>query len=141
MLLPAAALAADALQDPDISVHQVVQQFPPTVLGSSSNPTPIIITNHSAVALPLGAMTLRGVNPAEFALGATTCGATLVPAASCTVEVGFKPTTPQQAAGCRIEPPVSVPNAPGHWPEATAAAEPPDDPPGVRVRSHGLRVT
>ena len=25
-------------------------------------------------------------------------------------------------------------------PEATAAAEPPEDPPGVRSRSHGLRV-
>jgi hypothetical protein len=36
-------------------------------------------------------MTLGGVNPAEFVLGATTCGATLAPAASCTVEVSFKP--------------------------------------------------
>ena len=44
------------------------------------------------------------------------------------------------AAGCRIEPPVSVPMASGAWYEASAAAEPPPEPPGIRVRSHGLPV-
>ncbi len=38
---------------------------------------------------------------------------------------------PQNAAGWRIEPPVSVPVAPAHSPAATAAAEPPDEPPGT----------
>src|SRR5262249_11119115 len=38
---------------------------------------------------------------------------------------GFIPTTPEHAAGCRIEPPVSVPSEPRHWRAATAAAEPP----------------
>ena len=47
---------------------------------------------------------------------------------------------PQNAAGWRIEPPVSVPIAQGARPPATAAAEPPDDPPGTRSRSHGLRT-
>src|SRR2546427_8203518 len=50
------------------------------------------------------------------------------------------PTTPQKAAGWRMEPPVSLPNAPAARPPATAAADPPDDPPGTRLRSHGLRV-
>src|SRR5579875_2324246 len=45
---------------------------------------------------------------------------------------------PHSAAGCRIEPPVSVPIAHGARPAATAAALPPDDPPGTRERSHGL---
>src|SRR5208283_5338374 len=54
--------------------------------------------------------------------------------------VGLMPTTPQKDDGCRIEPPVSVPSAPAHNPAATAAAEPPLDPPGTRSRSHGLRV-
>ena len=40
----------------------------------------------------------------------------------------------------RIEPPPSLPCASGSIPAATAAAEPPLDPPGVRSRSHGLRV-
>src|SRR5450432_688550 len=53
------------------------------------------------------------------------------------------PTIPANAAGCRIEPPVSVPVAPRQSPAATAAAEPPDDPPGTRSvlepsRRHGL---
>src|SRR5579862_7473510 len=55
--------------------------------------------------------------------------------------VGFRPTTPQNAAGRRTEPPVSVPSAAWHSPAATATPEPPDDPPGTRARSHGLRVT
>src|SRR3954468_23991859 len=75
--------------------------------------------------------------------------------------LGFRPTSPQQAAGIRSEPPPSLPCASGTIPEAPAAAEapagapggrgaptrgappaaePPDEPPGVRVGSHGLRV-
>ena len=38
---------------------------------------------------------------------------------------------PVKAAGWRIEPPVSVPVTPGAIPAATAAADPPDEPPGV----------
>ena len=45
---------------------------------------------------------------------------------------------PQNAAGWRIEPPVSVPVAAGTSPAATAAAEPPDEPPGTRAASQGL---
>src|SRR4051812_50122985 len=51
------------------------------------------------------------------------------------------PTNPANDAGIRIEPPPSdaVPN--GMMPAATAADDPPLDPPGVRFTSHGLRVT
>jgi hypothetical protein len=41
------------------------------------------------------------------------------------------PTVPVKAAGWRIEPPVSVAVAPAHRNAATAAAEPPDEPPGT----------
>src|SRR5215469_4032543 len=54
--------------------------------------------------------------------------------------VGLIPTTPQKAAGSRIEPPVSVPRLPRHSSAATAAADPPDDPPATRSKSYGLRV-
>src|SRR5438093_10704917 len=40
----------------------------------------------------------------------------------------------------RIEPPPSVPMWSGPSPAAAAAEAPPDEPPGVRSRSHGLRV-
>ena len=39
-----------------------------------------------------------------------------------------------------MEPPPSPPDAMGTMPDATAAAEPPLDPPLVRSISHGLRV-
>ena len=51
------------------------------------------------------------------------------------------PTTPQKEAGKRIEPPVSDPIDTVHSSAATAAAEPPEEPPGTRVRSQGLAVT
>src|SRR5690625_7330065 len=47
---------------------------------------------------------------------------------------------PQKAAGIRILPPPSVPTAHGPIPAATAAAAPPDEPPGVSCGSIGLRV-
>ena len=48
--------------------------------------------------------------------------------------------TPQKAAGCRTDPPVSVPSANGATPAATAAAAPPEEPPGTRDVSQGLRA-
>ena len=44
------------------------------------------------------------------------------------------PTVPVKAAGWRIEPPVSVPVAPSAMRAATAAAEPPEEPPGTSAR-------
>ncbi len=47
------------------------------------------------------------------------------------------PTTPQNDAGCRTDPPVSEPSATGTTPAATSAAEPPEEPPGTRAGSRG----
>ncbi len=54
--------------------------------------------------------------------------------------MGLAPTTPHSAAGWRIDPPVSEPRASGAKPAATAAALPPEDPPGTRVVSCGFSV-
>src|ERR1700677_4849088 len=54
--------------------------------------------------------------------------------------VGRNPTTPQNAAGVRTDPPKSVPWARGTRPAATAAAEPPLEPPALNERSWGLAV-
>ena len=54
---------------------------------------------------------------------------------------GFIPESPQAADGMRIEPPPSEPVASGTIPAASAAAVPPEEPPGVWSRFHGLRVT
>ena len=53
--------------------------------------------------------------------------------------VGLTPATPQNAAGIRTEPPVSLATAAGTIPAATAAADPPLEPPGTLSRFHGLR--
>src|SRR5579875_540351 len=54
--------------------------------------------------------------------------------------VGLKPTHPDSAAGMRTLPQVSVPNEPAQLPATTDAPDPPDEPPGIRVWSCGLRV-
>src|SRR6185312_12039202 len=54
--------------------------------------------------------------------------------------VGFKPKRPQADAGMRIEPPPSVACAIGTMRAATAAAEPPLEPPALCAGFHGLRV-
>src|SRR5690606_4990659 len=53
---------------------------------------------------------------------------------------GRRPETPLKAAGRRTEPPVSLPSAPAQKPAATAAPEPPLEPPGMRVVFQGLSV-
>ena len=50
------------------------------------------------------------------------------------------PVIPLNEAGWRMEPPVSEPSDSGTQSVATATAEPPLDPPGVRSVSHGLRT-
>src|SRR5215831_19106394 len=53
---------------------------------------------------------------------------------------GFRPTSPHSLAGMRIEPPPSLACAAATIPAATAAADPPLDPPVERAGSHGFRV-
>ena len=52
--------------------------------------------------------------------------------------VGLIVEVPDRADGMRSEPAVSVPVASGIMPAASAAAEPPLEPPGVRSSAHGL---
>ena len=54
--------------------------------------------------------------------------------------VGRRPTVPQNDDGIRMLPAKSLPVASQTWPAASAAAEPPDEPPQVFVVSHGLYV-
>ena len=62
------------------------------------------------------------------------------PVVGITPKLGLCPHTPLNAAGNRIEPPMSVPISKEVKPIATAAAAPPEDPPGPRDMSHGLFV-
>ena len=53
---------------------------------------------------------------------------------------GLSVYTPHQAAGIRSDPPRSLPSSRADSPAATAAAAPPEEPPGVRPASQGLLV-
>src|SRR5436190_14282819 len=72
--------------------------------------------------------TVRAIGPTWSKLGASGKH----PAAGTRSKVGLNPTTPQQAAGQRIDPAVSEPRARSAKPAARAAAEPPLDPPAMR---------
>src|SRR5262249_58158165 len=54
--------------------------------------------------------------------------------------VGLSPTSPHSLDGMRMDPPPSLPCAAGTMPLATAAADPPEDPPAERPGSQGLRA-
>src|SRR6185436_15422568 len=54
--------------------------------------------------------------------------------------VGRSPVTPQNDAGVRIDPDVSLPIANGTRPAATAAAGPDDEPPDQNFVFHGVRA-
>jgi hypothetical protein len=53
----------------------------------------------------------------------------------------LNPNAPQNEAGRRVEPWVCVPSAAGTMPAPTAAAEPLEEPPGVRRGSSGFLVS
>ncbi len=58
-----------------------------------------------------------------------------------TPTVGLIDAIPQQWAGLRSEPPMSLPSPIGLIPDAIADASPPLDPPAVTFGFHGLRVS
>src|SRR5262245_36302795 len=53
----------------------------------------------------------------------------------------LRPNAPVKLAGMRMEPPPSLAVTSGRTEPAIAAADPPLEPPGVRSRFHGERVT
>src|SRR4030095_9201161 len=78
--------------------------------------------------------TERANGPTSPRLPATTT----TPARDTRPYVGLSPKTPQSEAGTRIDPLVSEPRLSGTSPAATDAADPPDEPPAMRVGSCGL---
>ena len=88
------------------------------------------ITSSSAAA----SRTVRASEP----LVARPTGSPYVGAPEMRPRDGLRPTTPQQLAGIRIDPPPSEPWATGTSPAETAAAAPPLEPPAIRVVSQGV---
>ena len=64
----------------------------------------------------------------------------IAPPSGTVPRVGFQALTPQPCAGTRSEPPVSEPSATKAAPDATATADPEDEPPVAKAGFHGLRA-
>ena len=77
---------------------------------------------------------VRAIGPAWSSVGASGTA----PRSDVSPRDGFSVDVPQSADGIRSEPAVSVPVAAGVMPAASAAAEPPLEPPGERSSAHGL---
>jgi hypothetical protein len=95
------------------------------------------------VTAPAAVVSARDADPARrTALAAMTPTAAKAPSGHCGTrpKVGFRPTTPHQAAGRRMEPPASVPKCSAPKPAAAAAPAPAELPPGVWWKFQGLRV-
>src|SRR5215217_676796 len=88
----------------------------------------------SASTIPTQSATDRAIGPAWSKLGASG----KQPSIGTRSKVGLNPTRPHQADGIRIEPPESEPSATSARPAATAAAEPPLDPPATRPGATGF---
>ncbi len=82
----------------------------------------------SATLRPIGPSTEIGVQPMARRSTATMPGE------------GRKPTMPQNEAGLRRLPPVSEPVQTGSMSVASAAAEPPEEPPALSIGLKGLPV-
>ena len=92
---------------------------------------------------PARALSTRAASPTLRVMGPTVSrlqARGYTPCLDMRPKVGLRPTMAQRAAGSLTEPPVSLPRAAMHWPAATAAAEPPLEPPVMRPGFQGLRA-
>ena len=71
--------------------------FAATVVGSGSVSQSVMLANGLSSSVTLGSIAVTGANAADFAISATTCGASLAASASCSAAIVFKPG----AAGTR----------------------------------------
>ena len=98
----------------------------------SSSACPTLESSISATSV-----TFRAIGPSTHKLSK---GCNLRPRGTKPI-LGLSPTTLLKAAGVLKLPPRSFPVASQTCPLAKAAAEPPDEPPAVRPKLNGLRVT
>ncbi len=92
---------------------------------------------------PATACSISATSSAVRAIGPVTCSVSQTQSVGCVgtrPTDGRRPTSPQNDAGMRSDPPRSVPSASAIIPLASAAAPPPVEPPALFDRSHGLRV-
>ncbi len=74
---------------PGVSFSPTVVTFPPQAVGTSSSPTPVILTNIGTAPLTVSDVSFTGANANQFSQ--TNNCTTLQPAATCTIQVKFSP--------------------------------------------------
>ena len=84
---------------PAAAVNPASLSFAATTIGQSASPLATTLSNTGNAALSVGTLTLSGAAAGDYAISGGTCanGTSLAAGASCTVQVGFKPT----ASGAR----------------------------------------
>ena len=82
------------LNEPDISVDPVTQEFGNIPVGDSSMPQTLTISNTGTGNLIMGTLSIIGNDASQFIKQDDTCsGQTLTPSANCTVKAMFSPTS------------------------------------------------
>jgi Abnormal spindle-like microcephaly-assoc'd, ASPM-SPD-2-Hydin len=83
----------------DVSLSTTLLNFHSHAVGTTSAAHTVTVTNVGTVAVNFtgSGIVIAGADPADFAISANTCGATLAAGAECQVSVKFKPS----AAGIR----------------------------------------
>jgi hypothetical protein len=74
-----------------VSLSPESLNFGNQTVGTTSNSKQITVTNEGSATVNFFEIALGGANPGDFSQSGT-CGSTLAPAATCTVNVTFKPT-------------------------------------------------
>ena len=90
---------------PNVQLSPATLTFPVVVVNSTSRPLKVTLTNNGTATLNITSMAASG----DFAISATTCGATLGAGLSCTISITFTPTT----SGIRTGSLSITDNAPG----------------------------
>jgi dienelactone hydrolase len=84
-------LSANVSESPNNILSPSTLTFAGQPLGTSSAAQPLTLTNYGAVTLHINSVAFSGADASDFAK-TQTCGSSLVPGASCTISVTFKPT-------------------------------------------------
>jgi len=61
-------------------------------IGNKSGQKTVTLTNGDGASISISSISFSGTNPGDFSIFSKTCGTTLAPAATCTVNVVFGPT-------------------------------------------------
>jgi hypothetical protein len=77
--------------------------FADTQVGKSAAPHTITLSNDGTAAMKIASLVLDGAQAADFTLGGTCAtNASIAASASCTIDIGFKPTAAGQRAGTLV---------------------------------------